>query len=134
MARSHNAPAALTRPAAPRSATATLRRTVSMAAKTNEIEDPVPVAFDKKAGIAASWDGRTGNLAASKQLHPDSKAYKQLRRALCFRQMLSERSKVVSKLDEIEKQKKQIQDDYKARHSSANNAANATAGNPATNP
>ena len=57
--------------------------------------------------------------AASKPLHPDSKMFKQLKRALSFRQMHSERSKVVSKLDAIEKQRKKIQEDYKSRPNSA---------------
>ena len=53
--------------------------------------------------------------ASGKAIHPDTKAYKSLRRALCFRQMESERSKVVQKLDDVEKQRRAISEDLRVR-------------------
>lgn len=54
--------------------------------------------------------------STAKGPHPNTKAYKQLQRALSFRQMKTEKLKIVQKLEEIERQRKAIQDSYRPKN------------------
>lgn len=78
--------------------------------------------LDYSGSASGTLNGNTNGVvpdrlvdANGKVIHPDTKAYKALRRALCFRQMEGERSRVVQKLDEVERQRKALSEDLKTR-------------------
>lgn len=76
----------------------------------------VGASVSKSASFTASPATSSGApKTASTTPHPNTKAYKQLQRALGFRQLQTEKLRIVQKLEEIERQRKAIQDSYRPK-------------------